>query len=219
MLISYIASEAPLEEGIITFVTKEEVKSLNVVEAQESIKKALTTQRPLVNSGSPRLLASTPQYQVELANYHFKTYRDASNLYVVDESLAVTLPLAEEVKSYAKPIRLDTTVINELAPKKTIRFHLPDVGRVDAIITLESKNPDDSKTFIGDIQSDSGNNKLILTVGKVFTFATITTPYDSYSIQAKHGQGFVIAQRHERSFVDPNEPDFLTDRDLAKEVE
>lgn len=127
------------------------------------------------------------------------------------------LSLPEEV-SDKTPINLDPKELDVIATGDSISFSLPGNYQFDAVVKKTTYSRNGDKTLIGHLDGatspDGDAYPVILTLGSNTTFATILTPYGSYSMETINGQGWIY-KNPPRSILETAETDVVIPDDSA----
>jgi hypothetical protein len=118
------------------------------------------------------------------------------------------IPLNEKISAYA---------IIEIESHPA---HLPSIGEQLQVPMLEgqpvtirvessSTSPNGDYSWSGHLQGYGTDYPVVMTYGQHSTFATITTPEGSYTLEALDGIGWLYKNPSEIELSNPGAPDFL----------
>ncbi|WP_211829781.1 hypothetical protein [Kistimonas asteriae] len=121
------------------------------------------------------------------------------------------LTLPEEVTDRTA-INLDADELDVVATGDSVSFTLPGNHHYDAVIEKTTYNGNGDKTLTGYLAGtqspDGGTYPVIITQGESTSFATITSPYGSYSMETINGQGWIY-KNPPRSMLETAETDAI----------
>lgn len=111
--------------------------------------------------------------------------------------------------SYYAPVQLNSGINRQLAINATVSLSLPEQKEVKATITSIKHTANGDITWKGYVDGHGDSYPVVYTSGKTNTFATITTPDGSYSMETVNGNGWVYQNPAATELSSPGSTDYL----------
>jgi len=113
------------------------------------------------------------------------------------------VPGDPDMRDYAYPIRVDTGLLRQVQPGATLTLPLPQLGRsIEGSVAYVEERDQGRRLVRGETEFGRPYS-FVITLGRKTHYATVTTPSETYALQWRQDQGWILAGSDRQTNIQP----------------
>lgn len=112
--------------------------------------------------------------------------------------------------SVGKPVSIDRDAIAQMRTGQRLSIAIPQLGKAyEGTVNKVTTHPNGDVTWRGQLEGEAEGFDVVITQGRLTSFASVDTPQGSYELAAQGNQGWVAAATELNGAIDYNRPDYV----------